>query len=64
MYFWGRQNLLVYVHIAIAAIFVFMTYISLKDFGEKEKRPFMPQPLNGLEFNMAVKQTERNLLQG
>lgn len=52
------------MHIAIAAIFVFMTYISLKDFGEKEKQPFMPQPLNGLEFNMAVRQAERNLLQG
>ena len=41
----GRQNLLVYVHIAMAAIFVY----SLKDLGEKKKQPFMPQPLNGLE---------------
>lgn len=56
--FGGRQNLLVYVHIAMAAIFVSMTYISLKDLGEKKKQPFIPQPLNCLEFNMAVRQAE------
>lgn len=48
--FGGRQNLLVYVHIAMAAIFVSMTYIIVwKILGEKKKQPFMPQPLNGLE---------------
>ena len=35
-----------------------MTYISVKDLGEKKKQPFMPQPLNCLEFNMAVRQAE------
>lgn len=58
VYFWGRQNLLVYVHIAMAAIFVSMTYIQSERFGRKEKATFHAPTPQWFRINMAVRQAE------